>query len=261
MARIPTRSAGAGGLHRATGLAAWQLDLIGPQKVQVALDAGCGSGRTTAELQRRHPSGVVLVLDIDAGSVRAARQGTAHGVCGDIARIPVRDESVDLIVAGHVLYFPVNLKPWLVELRRTLRDGGVLLAATNSANSARRLLEFHAEACRLAGHDEMARRALEPSPRDRFTLENGLEQLRGTFVGARIHARDDELEFASAEEALQVYRGGLFARGAERIESAEQLEALGASLIPAMHGILKRVAAREGAIVIPRRTGAFVARR
>ncbi len=261
MARIPTRSAGAGGLHGATGLAAWQLDLIGPLHVRVALDAGCGSGRTTAELQRRHPTTAVLALDIDAGSVRAARRGTSHSVRGDIARIPVSDESVDLIVAGHVLYFPENLQPWLVELRRTLRDDGVLLAATNSATSARRLLEFHAEACRRAGHDEMARRALEPSPRDRFTLENGLEQLRGTFGDVHVHARDDDLEFAGVEAALQIYGGGLFARGAERVESAVQLEALSASLLPAMRGVLEAVMAREGAIVIPRRTGAFVARR
>ena len=245
----------------AGGLAAWQLDLVGPLRVRVALDAGCGLGRTTAELRRRYPTGAVLALDIDADSVRAARRGATHGVRGDIARIPVSDESVDLIVAGHVLYSPVNLEPWLVELRRGLRDDGVLLAATNSSTSARRLLEFHAEACRRAGHEEMARRALEPSPRDRFTLENGLEQLREMFGCVRVHTRDDDLEFAGVEEALQVYGRGLFARGAARIESVKQLEALGASLIPAMRGVLEAVADREGAIVIPRRTGAFVARR
>jgi len=215
---------------------AWLLDPVEPTAVYAALDAGCGDGRRTAALRLiLPPHALVAAVDLD----RAAAHGVGSiagvdAVQGDIARLPYPDGAFDVVLAGHVLYYPSDLASWLREIRRVMSPGGLLLAATNSAQSGRRLLDLHVEACRRAGHEAMARRALAASARDRFTLENGADQLRRVFGDVSVRRRDDPLVFQSVAQALDVYRGGLFARGAPDGAREGDLQRLAAALAPHM---------------------------
>lgn len=246
----------------ARSFTAWQLDLVDLSRVRRALDAGCGRGALTHELRRRiAPQGLVLAIDLDAAAVRsAALRPAVAGAVADIENSPCGDAAFDLVTAGHVLYYAVDLQAWLAELRRVLRAGGVLLASANSQFAGRRLLELHAEACRRAGRAEMARRALRPGPRDRFTLENGAAALLQVFGDVRLHVRDGPLVLADVDAALEFYCGGLHMRGAEGIDSATQMRELAALLAPHMRDLLMDVVEADGSIVIPRRSGCFVAR-
>lgn len=241
---------------------AWLLAPIDPSAVYAALDAGCGSGTRTAALrQLLAPHALVAALDLDRAAAHAA--GSISGVdaaCADIARLPYPDSSFDVILAGHVLYYPADLAGWLREIRRVMSQDGMLFAAANSARSGRRLLDLHAEACRRAGHEAMAGRALAPTPRDRFALENGVERLRQVFGDVTVRRRDDPLVFQSVAQALEVYRGGLFARGAPAAMAHADLERLAATLAPHMRDALTAAADAHGRITIPRRSGCFIAR-
>lgn len=241
---------------------AWMLAPVDPRAVYAALDAGCGNGTRTAALRRRlAPHALVAAVDLDRDAARAT--GSFAGVDAaraDISRLPHPDGSFDLVVAGHVLYFPSNLTGWLREIRRVMSPSGMLLTSTNSDRSGRRLLDLHADACRGAGKEAMAARALAPTARHRFTLENGADQLRRVFADVTVRRRDDPLVFDSVAQALAVYRAGLFARGAPARMSPADRERLAAALTPHMRASLAAAADAQGRIVIPRRSGCFTAR-
>ena len=240
----------------------WLLDPVEPAAVYAALDAGCGDGTRTAALRRLLPPHA-LVAAVDLDRVAAHGAGSIAGVDavrGDIARLPYPDGAFDVVLAGHVLYYPSDLAAWLREIRRVMSLGGLLLAATNSTQSGRRLLDLHAAACRRAGHEAMARRALASTARDRFTLENGADQLRRVFGDVSVRRRDDPLVFQSVEQALDVYRGGLFARGAPDGAREGDLQRLAATLAPHMRDALAAAADARGRITIPRHSGCFSAR-
>lgn len=241
---------------------AWLLDPVDPAAVYAALDAGCGDGARTAALRRLlPPHAFVAAVDLDRAAAHGA--GSISGVDavqGDIARLPYPDGAFDVVLAGHVLYFPSDLAVWLREIRRVMSPGGLLLAATNSARSGRRLLDLHAAACRRAGHEAMARRALASTPRDRFTLENGASHLRRVFGDVSVRRRDDPLVFQSVAQALEVYLGGLFARGAPSGAREGDLRRLAATLAPHMRDALAAAADAQGRITIPRHSGCFIAR-
>ena len=264
--RCPISALDAGREAKVTGspgdYTAWLLDPVDPAAVYAALDAGCGDGTRTAALRGLlPPHALVAAVDLDPAAVHGA--GSITGVDAaraDIARLPYPDGSFDVVLAGHVLYYPSDLAAWLREIRRVMAPGGTLLAAANSANSGRRLLDLHAAACRRAGHAAMARRALAATPRDRFTLENGADQLRRVFGDVTVRQRDDPLVFQSVAQALDVYRGGLFARGAPSGTREGDLQRLAAALAPHMREILAAAADAQGRITIPRRSGCFSAR-
>ncbi|MCY4114237.1 MAG: class I SAM-dependent methyltransferase [Chloroflexi bacterium] len=241
---------------------AWMLAPVDPHAVYAALDAGCGNGTRTAALRRRlAPHALVTAVDLDRDAVRAS--GSIPGVDAaraDISRLPHPDGSFDLVLAGHVLYYPSDPAGWLWEIRRVMSSRGMLLAATNSARSGRRLLDLHVDACRSAGKAAMAARALAPTARHRFTLENGADQLRRVFADVTVRWRDDPLVFDSVAGALAAYRAGLFARGAPARMSSADRERLADLLAPHMRASLMAAADAQGRIVIPRRSGCFTAR-
>jgi SAM-dependent methyltransferase len=207
------------------------------------------------------PAGLLVALDVAPQAARtAARLSRADGVRGDIGALPFPNGAFDLILAGHVLYYAADIRRWAHELRRVLDASGVLLASANSAASARRLLRFHVQACQRARLDAMAQRALAPTERERFTLENGAVQLGGEFGRVEVHARDDPLVLEDVEAALRLYRSGPHTRGAGPLRSATEVRSLADVLTPHMRAILGTAAEADGSIVIPRRHGCFVAR-
>ena len=110
---------------------------------------------------------------------------------------------------------------------------GVLLASANSRSAGRRLLELHAEACRRAGRAEMARRALRPGPRDRFTLEKGAAALHHEFRDVRLHVRDGPLVLAFA---ITMAAGGLIIWEGHNIAGLTVMSSMGLLGLRAIYG-------------------------
>jgi len=94
-----------------------------------AVDAACGTGRHSAWLaQRGH-----RVLGVDASSEMLARAAAAvPGATfarGDLERLPLRSEAVDLAVCALALAHLAELDPAVAELARVLRPGGRLVVS------------------------------------------------------------------------------------------------------------------------------------
>lgn len=108
---------------------------------RVAVDLGCATGRGAVALAGRYPDARVLAVDSSAGMLHAARARAAAvpsvaALGGDAERLPLRDQSVQLILANLVL--PWCRPPTLfAEAARVLEAGGLLLFATLGPDSLR----------------------------------------------------------------------------------------------------------------------------
>ena len=149
---------------------------------------------------------------------------------------------------------------WSANFAVCWSPGGALLASADSETSARRLLDWHVEACRRAGLADQARRAAAPSARGRFTLENGAHTLSRTFKAVDVHARDDMLAFPSVDALLKLYVTGLHLRGAPAPDGPGDANALADRLRPHLRDIASAYAESDGRVIVPRRSGCFVAR-
>lgn len=104
-----------------------RLELRGDE---VAIDAGCGSGRVTAELLKRLPSGHVLAVDASEAMIEKARErlgDRATCLVADLSELAV-EEPVDLIFSTATFHWIPDHGRLFDRLRAALRPGGRLVA-------------------------------------------------------------------------------------------------------------------------------------
>lgn len=108
-------------------IAAARMRLVppAPRPGALLLDAACGGGLLAPHLigsGYRH-----VGVDLSPTATRLAAE---HGVAvsrGDVGRLPFRDESFDVVVAGEVLEHVADLPGVVAEVCRVLRPGGTLV--------------------------------------------------------------------------------------------------------------------------------------
>jgi SAM-dependent methyltransferase len=93
----------------------------------VAVDAACGTGRFAGFLARRghRVIGVDSSPDMLAHARRRVPDGEFH--LGELGRLPLPDDSADVIVCALALVHVPRLQPVLAEFARVLRPGGDLV--------------------------------------------------------------------------------------------------------------------------------------
>jgi ubiquinone/menaquinone biosynthesis C-methylase UbiE len=93
----------------------------------VALDAACGTGRFAEFLARSGHQ--VIGVDSSPDMLAHARRRVPEGDfrLGELDRLPLPDESVDVIVSALALVHVPRLQPVLAEFARVLRPGGDLV--------------------------------------------------------------------------------------------------------------------------------------
>jgi len=98
------------------------------------LEVGSGRGEL-AERMSRELSAHVIALDQSARMVELTAARGVEAVIGDVVGLPFDDGSFDCAVAAWMLYHASDLHQALEELRRVLRPGGRLVAATRRPTS------------------------------------------------------------------------------------------------------------------------------
>lgn len=99
------------------------------------LDLGCGPGEASVNLKKRFPKSKVFALDISQNMLKMAKSkrpffNPFQCVQADVCALPFADESVDLIVAHHVVAFLPDMKTALAEWHRVLKPGGGLMLSS-----------------------------------------------------------------------------------------------------------------------------------
>lgn len=170
------------------------------------LEVGCGSGTLWDRTSARIPQAWRITLtDLSFGMVSAVQAKLPAAqfrfAAAAATALPFPDSTFDGIFANHMLYHVPNLQNTLHELRRVLRPGGTLYAATNGATHLRELDELAA--------DIQAKSIPEAHHYiDAFGLENGAGSLAPYF--AHIERRDfpDALEVTDVEPLVAYIRSG-----------------------------------------------------
>ena len=91
------------------------------------LDAGCGTGTNLAEYARFGPA-VGIELEPETAAISAGRG--QHVLVGDLASLPFKSGSFDLVISTDVIEHIENDVAALTELRRVLAPSGRILATT-----------------------------------------------------------------------------------------------------------------------------------
>lgn len=103
------------------------------------LDLGAGTGGALAGLARRFPGAELLALDLSPAMLRRAAGGPALAVCGDAARLPFPDHSIDLVFSSLAIHWSAALDAVFAEVRRVLRHPGLFTFTTPGPESYREL--------------------------------------------------------------------------------------------------------------------------
>jgi trans-aconitate 2-methyltransferase len=142
------------------------LERLGLRGDEDVIDAGCGSGRVTAEIVKRLDGGSVLAVDASKAMITKARErlgDSASYRVADLAELEVA-EPVDLIFSTATFHWIPDHERLFGRLRAALRPGGRLVAQCGGRGN----IAEHAEAlAEVATRPEFA-----PYLRDAGTLWN-----------------------------------------------------------------------------------------
>ncbi|HZU40023.1 MAG TPA: methyltransferase domain-containing protein [Solirubrobacteraceae bacterium] len=134
-----------------------QLERVALRGDEVVVDAGCGSGRVTAELAARVPEGRVYAVDVAPSMVEHAR--AALGERATVLRQDLTElalpEPVDLVFSNATFHWIHDHDALFGALRRALAPGGRLVAQCGGAGNIdafRRIADEVAAEPRFAAH-------------------------------------------------------------------------------------------------------------
>ena len=102
------------------------LDRLEPRSDEVAVDAGCGSGRVTEKLIELLPGGRVLAVDGSEAMIRKARERlgrSADYLVADLVELEL-EEPVDLVFSTATFHWISDHDRLFRQLRAALRPGG-----------------------------------------------------------------------------------------------------------------------------------------
>ncbi len=207
------------------------------------LELGCGAGTIWRECAERIPQDWNITLtDLSDGMLDSAWRNLV--VTGrsfkfekvDAQSIPYADGTFDAVIANHMLYHVPDRIRALKEMKRVLKDGGILFATTVGKGHMREMYEW------LKRVNTNPRPDMFSNP---FTLENGLDQIKSVFSEVMQKQYDDNLRVTELPLLIDYIRSSISAADL----SAGELENLSKELTA--------VLLRDGGIFITKNSGLF----
>jgi SAM-dependent methyltransferase len=188
------------------------LDLAAAKTGDIAADVGCGNGRYLAGLAaRRAGSRGLLAVEMTPGMLATARAASgAAPVSADAAMLPLRDGSVDVTLAMHMLYHVPDPVRAVSEFRRVTRPGGRVIVGLNGDDHMRELREIVSTAEVPAGRTQLD---------ERLTLDRGEDLLSRVFSSVTRHDFAGTIVLTDPEP-LVAYVRSMSVTGTERLVAA-----------------------------------------
>ena len=114
------------------------LSLLRPEKGELVLDAGCGTGLFSCDILKAQAQvvGLELSLPMLLRARQKAMESAFKGVQGNMLQLPFVDNCFDRTISVTAIEFIKNAKGAVKELFRVTRRGGAVVVATLNSLSA-----------------------------------------------------------------------------------------------------------------------------
>lgn len=166
------------------------------------LEVGCGDGTLWVQNKKLIPENVEITLsDVSEGMLRDARRalGTEDTRFDfrvlDCQQIPCPEQSFDLVMANHVLFYCEDIGKALNEIYRVLKPEGQLVCSTYGSDHMKEVSEL------VHGFDEHIVLSADKLY-ERFGRENGAEILADYFPEAEWRTYEDSLVVPEPEPLI-----------------------------------------------------------
>lgn len=166
------------------------------------LELGCGDGTLWKENLKLLPEQIQITLsDLSEGMLRDTRRTLGAEdprftfTAFDCHQIPFGDDTFDLVIANHVLFYCQDIPQVCREVKRVLKSGGRFLCSTYGSNHMKeisRIVQEFDERIVLAGENLY----------ERFGKENGHDILAPWFSSIRWETYEDSLLIPEEEPLI-----------------------------------------------------------
>lgn len=225
----------------------WVFDQFDFEATTSILEIGSGPGYLWVENRERvHHAWEIVLADRSLGMLAEAHKNLqdlglkVRWINSDAQALPIDECVFDVVVANHMLYHVEDRPGVFGEICRVMKPEGRLFAATNGREHLREIRElieqFHLKSSIWTHHNA-------------FSLENGEEQLLGSFERVSFARFDDSLEVTDIEPIMAYIQSGL---------SSDELAA-NAKGLQAIRKSIGRQLNNDGVIRIRKDTGMFIA--
>ncbi len=181
----------------------WIYEQCNIKKGMRILEIGCGNGALWTENLHRLPSDIsILLTDISEGMLRDARRNIggedprfSYQVV-DCHTLPFENDSFDLIIANHVLFYCDDMSAACGEIARVLKPSGTFLSSTYGCRHMKEVTGL------VQTFDNRIVLAAE-NLYERFGLENGEGLLSRHFTGIVCRRYEDGIEINNAQPLIE----------------------------------------------------------
>lgn len=181
----------------------WLYGLMEPLDGKSILELGCGNGELWYANKDKIPGDSRICLtDVSKGMIRDVEErlkkvsGQFSFEVFDCRQIPKDDESWDMAVANHVLFYLTNLDAAIGEVQRILKPGGIFYCSTYGEDHMKEISQLVKEFdSRIA--------LSEVNLYDVFGLSNGEEILKSHFKSVEKIMFKDSLEVSDAGALME----------------------------------------------------------
>ena len=180
------------------------------------LELGCGNGALWTENMDKLPKGIEIVLsDISDGMLRDARRAILELISEynisknisleeeqfsfqvfDCQEIPLEENSFDVVIANHVLFYCDDVEKVCHEVNRVLKENGKFICSTYGSRHMKEITHL------VQAFDSRILLAAE-NLYERFGLENGCFFLNKVFYDTRLIRYEDRIELNQPELLLE----------------------------------------------------------
>lgn len=127
----------------------WCFNQIDFKRNSNILELGCGSGKFWRKNEEKIDKSLNITLsDFSKSMLKIAKAKLKDSSCNFVfeeinaENIPYDDNTFDIVIAQHMIYFVPDIEKALNEIKRVLKPGGVFYVTANSCDSMKELNEL-----------------------------------------------------------------------------------------------------------------------